>query len=442
MESNTKKYIAITILMICSVIFKYSYAEAAASFNYGQQDPSTLQVSNYSANPSCNTCWYHSISASAGQIISFMVYYHNTGTDTANNTTLQVNLPGGSFNSTSISGSVSAVNASGASGSVNVYISTSQSLTFIPGSLKWYPNQSSGAQSAPSGQSGSEIISGGLNIGNITGGWPSQGYAVFQAQISSNAAPTPTPTPTPTPSPTPNPYPYPTYYSYDQTYYPQSAASVYVPVYTPPPTYTPPAPVYQPNPFQIIPPASKPKPAVQRGEEKLEFKIYLDKEKAQVGDEDILFARYYNSGESPAKNATLYVDIPDGVEFLKFTVTPALMQNKNLFVYNIGTINPGEEKIVSLNFLVAASVIPGDNLPFGGRLEFAGSRGTLKSIQDSTTLNVVAGNPLTASLYSIFGPILNSWFREILFGGILGFFLYHFFFAKKEEPVKFKEREK
>lgn len=417
-----KKYFAILGLIIIAVFFAFS-AEAA-SFNGGPQDSPTLQVSNYSANPGCNTCWSGSVSANAGEIISFMVYYHNTGSDTANSTILQVNLPGGTFSSASAYGSVSASNASGASGSVNIYITSNQSLTYIPGSFKWYPNQSTSWQNAPLGQNGSEIISSGLNIGNISGGWSSQGYAVFQAQISSNqqsSAPAPE-------------------YTYSNNYYTPSYVPVYVPAYNPVPTYTAPAPtpIVQPRIQPVSAPVTR-TPIFQRTEENLEFEIYLDKERALVGDEDVLFARYYNSGGSIAKNATLYITLPDGVEFLKFTATPAVMREDNLFEYNIGSVNPGEERIVSLNFLVGERVVPGNSLHFSGRLVFTGSKGGSKSIQDSAVLDITTANQLTASAYSIIGPIFNSWIRQLLIGILIGLLIYHFFFReKKKDTLKFK----
>lgn len=414
-----------TAAIIISAVFLICANAEAASFNYGPQDPQTLRVSNYSRNPGCATCWSGNVSASAGQIISFMIYYHNTASDTAINTRLRVNLPSHSFTSTSITGGVEADNSTGAGGSVNVFIPSNQSLTFIPGSFRWYPNQSSNPQSAPAGQNESDIVSSGLNIGSIAGGWASQGYAVFQVQISSNQQEQ---TPAPV-APT---------YDYNQNYYSPSYVPVYVPTYNPAPTYAAPepAPVFQTKPVQV--PVSKPA-IFQRSEDKLEFEIYLDKEKSLVGDENILFARYYNAGGSAAKNATLHITLPDGVEFLKFTATPAVMRDGNLFEYNIGTVNPGEEKIIPLNFLVGEQIVPGNNLQFEGKLSYAGSKGTLKSIQDSTVLEVTTANQLTASAYSIIGPILNSWIRQLIIGILIGLFIYHWFFSeKKKEPLTFK----
>ena len=416
--------------LITSSVFLPSASVMAASFNYDAQDPPTLQISNYSHNPGSNANWSGSVSADAGEIVSFKIYYHNTGDDTASNTTIRVNLPYGSFTSQTISGQVSASNSNSSSGSVSLYLSSNQSLTFIPGSLRWYPNQSGQSQNAPFGQSGAEIISSGLNIGNIINGWSSQGYAVFQAQVGSNNVPVQDTVPQ-------NNYYYP---SYTPSYTP-----TYVPVYYP--SYAQPQPIQQvstPAPLPVV----QIKPAqitaktniFQRSEDKLEFEIYLGKEKALVGDENILFARYYNAGGSAAQNATLYLTLPDGVEFLKFTATPAVMREGNLFEYNIGTVSAGEEKVVTLNFLVSDRAVPGTNLIFNGKLEYTGSKGTAKSIMDSTSLEITTANELTASVFSIFGPILNSWVRQLLIGILIGFFICWFFFRTKKEPLTFKQK--
>ncbi len=421
---NSKKFLLVGII-ISAVFFAYSHAQAA-TFNSDPQDPSTLRVSNYSRNPGCNTCWSNTVSADAGDIVSFMIYYHNTSNENAINTTLLVNVPTFAFTSQTISGSVLSTNSSSANGNVSVHLSSSQTLTFIPGSLRWYPNQSNQSQNAPFGQIGSEILSSGLNIGNIAGGWPSQGYAVFQTRVSSNSAAT---VPTPISAPTPT-------YTYGTSYVP-----VYVPTYPTAPVYTPPPSQPAPAPVISTPPVQQTAtPRIfQRTEDEIEFEIYLDEERALAGEEDVLYARYYNSGGSAARNATLYITLPSGVEFLKFTATPALMREDNLFEYTIGPVNPGEEKIVSLNFLVETGMIPESELLFEGKLEYTGSKGTLKLIQDSTTLTIESPNQLSASAISIFGPLLNSWIRQFIFGLALGFFFCYYFFKRNKEELSFKK---
>ncbi len=164
-------------------------ALAAASFNNDSQDRPTLQVSNYSLNPGCTTCWSTSVSANAGDIVSFLIYYHNTSQETALQTRLNAILPSAAFTSVVVTGQVWAQNASPAMGNASIHLSSSQTLTFIPGSVSWYPNRSSSAQSLLNGQSGSEVVSsGGLNVGDVAPGWGTQGYLVFRAQVSNNTS--------------------------------------------------------------------------------------------------------------------------------------------------------------------------------------------------------------------------------------------------------------
>lgn len=184
-----KIYFAILISVIVSGIFAPAFfVKAAASFNNNSQDKPTLRISNYTKNSGCSSCWSTYASADAGDIVSFDVYYHNTSNETANQTRASVILPIGNFSSRTIYGSVWGNNSSLiAQSGVSLNLTSSQTLTFIPGSARWYPNQSLSEQTLPSGQNGSEIISSsGLNIGDIASGWETQGHIIFRAQVSNN----------------------------------------------------------------------------------------------------------------------------------------------------------------------------------------------------------------------------------------------------------------
>ena len=177
-----KMGIVIVGLIVIAGAFAPFGAAMAATFNTVAGDFPTLQVSNYTQHPGSNAYWATSVSANAGEVVSFVVYYFNTATDTANGTHVRVQLPSGAFNSTTISGDVWATNASAVTGSVSTNFTSSQTLTFIPGSVSWYPNQSVNAQALPNGQNGSEIISSsGLNLGDVSAqGW---GTVTFRAQV-------------------------------------------------------------------------------------------------------------------------------------------------------------------------------------------------------------------------------------------------------------------
>ncbi|EKD24237.1 MAG: hypothetical protein ACD_81C00073G0002 [uncultured bacterium] len=186
--TNIIKKITVALLSITAVagVFAPVASVSAATFNTSANDYPTLQISNYTRNPESNVNWSNAVAANAGEVVSFLVYYHNTASDTANGTTVRVQLPTGAFTTTTITGGVSASNASTVNGNVSVNLSSSQTMTFIPGSVSWYPNKSATPRALLNGQSGSEVVSGGLSVGNIAGGWASQGYVTFRAQVNNS----------------------------------------------------------------------------------------------------------------------------------------------------------------------------------------------------------------------------------------------------------------
>ncbi|MCU0660139.1 MAG: hypothetical protein MUD00_00790 [Candidatus Pacebacteria bacterium] len=180
-----RKKIRIAGLALALSLFGGQAAHAATTFNTNSQDFATVRVSNYTLHPNSSTNWNSSVNATPGQIISVAIYYHNTGTEPATNTTIRL-FGGSSMGSSmyhSISGSVGASNATTASGQAQVILSNAQTLTFIPGSASWHPNQTSVGQNLPNGQSGLELFSGGLNIGTIAPGWGAQGSVVLRFQV-------------------------------------------------------------------------------------------------------------------------------------------------------------------------------------------------------------------------------------------------------------------
>jgi len=157
----------------------------ASTFNNDTKDNPTFRISNYTKNPGCSNCWFSSVPADSGDIVSFDIYYHNTDNQTASNVTLKSVLPSGSFTSANIPVTITDQAGGGAGGSVSLSLAQAQTLTFIPGSVKWYPNQTLTAQALPSGQNGSEVVGSGLNIGSVSPGWATQGHVVFRALIGS-----------------------------------------------------------------------------------------------------------------------------------------------------------------------------------------------------------------------------------------------------------------
>ncbi len=171
---------------------------AQTVFNNNVSDRPTVRAMNFTQHGITTTCWTTSIPGSnntcsnailqAGNVVSMTIYYHNNGIAAATHTKLRVTSAQSLGASTmhNLSGSVSADNAPAVSGSANVSITSSQTLTFIPGSVKWYPNQSQTAQPLPNGQSESAIFAGGIDIGTIAQGWSTQGSIVLKFQVGQN----------------------------------------------------------------------------------------------------------------------------------------------------------------------------------------------------------------------------------------------------------------
>ncbi len=184
-KTKMKKFITnVALFAVVASVFLpvFSAIGATAVFNNDPQDKPTLRVSSYTANPDSNSNWSGSINdVRVGDVVSFVFYYHNTSQSAAINTKLKLsfNYSGGGV---SASGNVSADNASPAYGSATVNPAAGHTLTGLTfNSAFFYPNQdSNNPDPLPFGQSGAEVTSSGVNIGNIDGGWATQGYLVVR----------------------------------------------------------------------------------------------------------------------------------------------------------------------------------------------------------------------------------------------------------------------
>jgi hypothetical protein len=156
---------------VASALIPQANASGAA-LNVHPQDFPVLEVSNYSRCPGSNSCWSSSISGvRAGETIAFVMYAHNTGTDGANNTRVQLQLDENGSQARGIA-TISADNASAVSGQVYVgfdqSVRTPVTLTYVGGE---YYRQSSldptGPDALPSGQSPRAVTQGGVNVGTL-----------------------------------------------------------------------------------------------------------------------------------------------------------------------------------------------------------------------------------------------------------------------------------
>ncbi|MFA7201528.1 MAG: fibronectin type III domain-containing protein [Candidatus Paceibacterota bacterium] len=157
-------------------------------FNNDPQDYASLRVSNYTNNPGTPT-WSNQTDVKAGDVVSYSLYYHNTSGTTALNT--RMNL---SFNVDPISGKIQATsklwadNAASVSGFTTIQIQGAPQTPWnmVFDSVAWRPNQMvSTSAPLPSGQSGAEITSSnGINIGDVAGGWSTQGSLIVRFRFT------------------------------------------------------------------------------------------------------------------------------------------------------------------------------------------------------------------------------------------------------------------
>jgi len=150
-------------------------------------------------NDTKGTTWGFPVAADAGDVITFYTYYHNgVNGSIANNTTMKVNLPSGQSTTQNVTASLWADNALNAtpanpiSQSLPVNLSSSQSLQYISGSAKWFPNQASSLTAAPtafpSGQTGDQLFTSGINLGDINGCWEFSGAIIWQAKVGNTSS--------------------------------------------------------------------------------------------------------------------------------------------------------------------------------------------------------------------------------------------------------------
>lgn len=180
------KFVGITLAAIALGLFSAPAALADyAQFNTAGGDYPTLQVADYTRNPGSSAYWSTAVSANSADVISFMVFYHNTSAGTATNTRIKLNLPSIISNGTAVTATVSSDNSNTASGTVYVYLPNggSVSVSEIPGSATWYQNSYSTPTVWQYGETGDEIVNfpSGVNLGSISPN--ASGFVVVRAQL-------------------------------------------------------------------------------------------------------------------------------------------------------------------------------------------------------------------------------------------------------------------
>ncbi|MFA5158636.1 MAG: DUF11 domain-containing protein [Patescibacteria group bacterium] len=155
-------------------------------FNFLQGDKEMLRVAK-----TTDSTWGDPVTASVGDRVAFIFYYHNGKVDTtAHNTTLRVDLPaqqGTQLKATSylwssetayITDTVVDGQIVGQSGAT-INTTGPARIEYVPGTSRWFPNGSQTGQDLPDGI----VSASGINIGDIQGCWQYSGYVTFLADI-------------------------------------------------------------------------------------------------------------------------------------------------------------------------------------------------------------------------------------------------------------------
>ncbi|AKM78351.1 MAG: fibronectin type III domain-containing protein [Candidatus Wolfebacteria bacterium GW2011_GWB1_47_1] len=468
----------------------------AATFNNDSRDYATLQVSNYTRNPGSNSNWSNSVSASAGEVVSFLVYYHNTASDTASNTRIRVQLPSGAFTNRTVTGEVFSLTTSTVNGSASINLSSNQTLTFIPGSVSWYPNQSTVSQTLPNGQNGSEIVSSnGVLIGDIAGGWGAQGYIVFRAQVSSGSQSIVVNSSTNARSPyvttraassvsrssvllrgaiNPNGTLTTGWFEYGVTpslgrttivqpmgqsqysnayssvlsglqagttyYYRAAAQNSYgtarghILSFT-----TSGGVVAQIAPRTIVQrTATVRSEAVTIGDDAL---IILDPSidvvRPNAGDTITYTIIYKNKTNTALRDAQLSIVLPEDIVYREASVDPTSVTDGQI-AFNLGTIAARESGSIDITLMISEAVRANDSFSINALLDYANGRGDMQTVSAYLVFLVNDGTAGLASLSSVFGGLLDNWFIDLVLGLIIGFGIYHFFVRQKDEVLLVK----
>lgn len=181
----------IAIILGLAMLFVGQVSFALDAWNGDPLDCAQIRIRSTSTAGGFTGCssWSTApVNVSSGDTVSVAIYYHNTSGSSMNNTKISLSKSPSSGASTSFSfdSFITGSQGSKSSGTVTANISSSQTLTFA-GAI-WQPNQSSAVVAFPNGQSGSEILNGGVDIGTIASGWASQGSVVVSFVVGTTAA--------------------------------------------------------------------------------------------------------------------------------------------------------------------------------------------------------------------------------------------------------------
>ncbi len=182
-----KKIIISTLLFAFSILGVNS-AYATDRFNTDPQDLPTVMVCNITQQGECPAGpgmgnWQTSITAQPGDRIAVQVYFHNATAVLAEDSTVSIKPQTTSSGTTlTFTGGVASTTIDRATGSATVRVSSSQSASFIPGTVRVFRNGQTTGYTVSNETS--LFGSSGLMIGDVSPGWSTQGAVVAQYRLS------------------------------------------------------------------------------------------------------------------------------------------------------------------------------------------------------------------------------------------------------------------
>ncbi len=172
------KKLIVGVLGLAMLLVSQGNASAGALWNGASNDCKGISIANHTTNTGIvYPCWpLSNVSSNAGDSVNVRIYYHNTSGSNATGVRIILNAPSGASNYHTFSGQIVSDQGNLSLGTVSVNTPAGSTLKF--GGAHWLPNQSQTESSLLYGQTGSEVLSGGLNIGTIGSSWAAQGSVV------------------------------------------------------------------------------------------------------------------------------------------------------------------------------------------------------------------------------------------------------------------------
>ncbi len=183
------KKIITTMLILLGFVMTSQVAYAVDKFNTDPGDLPTVMVTNITQNGGCESgpgagCWHTSVTANPGDTIGVQVYFHNSTATLAEDTQVGMSPRNSSAGTTiTFKGAVASTTIAPATGSATVTLGSSQTISFIPGTVRAYIHGQSGGYTV---SNESALFGDGLPIGNVSPGWDTQGTITAQFKVSNN----------------------------------------------------------------------------------------------------------------------------------------------------------------------------------------------------------------------------------------------------------------